>query len=624
MQANEAADAIGALRALMVPPERLKPGWMFLHILAVLAVSLLPLAVVVAGECLFPRVPAPAAAAAPTATPASLEAEIRAGTGLSPDFVYDLSGEAERAESEKAAATAAVIAGDLAAQKTYRLRVHFLAGLAVLLALAPTAFVAQLRIVRQHTDIIEENVLGPGNRRSADDYRRRFWQRFGGSLVGFALGAWAAVTLVPGLGPDAAGWLETALRVAAALLAGVAAFGLASLFLRGAEAALLGAVALLGGAWLADSALDLKLLAQVTARLDAIARADTAVVACFFAVAAILAGMAVADRLLALGLLRRHALAPLTAAALVLGGVATAEVLAGLSLPGQPRLAAFLAELSLPVQPILAAVAVIAALIVATTAVTLHGNLVAARSFPDTDAVETFAAGHNILTRNDPDARQPDAVWTALRDRAKTHPPSGDGAPVRISLAPKDIEALIRALTLTLAVVMVVALVVLSLGAVGRLCAADAAHRPPCRRRGRAGRGESLRHHPACPDDRRRRQLRGGRAGDAAEARRSEPARARPRGHPGRGGTGALGRRRPGEVPHPLPCLDLWRGVPLDPRRHTGGQAEADADPARARPCRHAAGSGRLRDWRRAAAMTMLRAEVLRCLQRPLPPCLSR
>ena len=154
---------------------------MLLQILLVLAVAVLPLALLPAGPWLFPQ--RTTSAVAPGNAPTgSLPDRIRAETGLVPGFVYDLSREPELAAARAAEAGAEAIAGDLAAQKAFRLRVYFLSGLAVLGVLAAAILFAQMRLVRQHWDIILESVRPP-----VDPLLRRgqFRRAFGGFLLGF-------------------------------------------------------------------------------------------------------------------------------------------------------------------------------------------------------------------------------------------------------------------------------------------------------------------------------------------------------------------------------------------------------------------------------------------------------
>lgn len=449
-----------AARDLIVPPERVQDGRMLLQILLVLAVAVLPLALLPAGPWLFPQRAASAVAAAGTPAP-PLADRIRAETGLTPGFVYDLSREPELAAARAAEAGAEAIAGDLAAQKAFRLRVYFLSGLAVLGVLAAAILFAQMRLVRQHWDIILESVRPP-----VDPLLRQgqFRRAFGGFLLGFGALVFGAAGL--------ARHFAAAPATAALVEAGIGLLGLAV-----ALAALRWPVGQFGAGWraallvlglgaMADISLGGSLWGQLSALSGSLARSQPAAVAAILVALSGLAALALADRMADRRTLREQGLAPLAAVALVLGGLLAGEALDTLSLPGQGPLPGFLAAMALPAGPILTVAAGLAAMVVATTAVTLFGCLTIARNYPDADAVEAFAIRFRILGRTDPDPRKPKQIWTDMC-RVIGTPPKGtptEGAPVRLSLTPAQAEALIRALTLTLAVLMVVALVVLSLG----------------------------------------------------------------------------------------------------------------------------------------------------------------
>ena len=449
-----------ATRELVVPPERLQVGQMLLQILLVLAVAVLPLLLLPAGPWLFPQ--RAAVAAAPATDPAPLLSDrVRAATGLTPGFVYDLSREPELAAAVRAKAESDAIAGDLAAQKTFRLRVYFLSGLAVMGVLAAAILTAQMRLVRQHWDIILESVRPPVDPKIRQSQFRR---AIGGFLLGFAVLIFGAVALVRHV--DQAPGTVLALQSGLCLVGGTVALaalrGLAGLFGAGwtTVAVFLGCTAA------ADIALRVGLPGDLFEVAGSVAQAQPAAVAAGLAALAGLAAVALADHRANRRTLREQGLAPLAAVALVLGGVLAGEALRSLSLPGQGPLPGFLAALALPAGPILTVAASLAALVVATTAVTLFGGLTIARNYPDADAAEAFAIRFNILGRTDPDPRKPAQMWKDMRRVIGTPPQDAptEGAPVRLSLTPGQAEALNRALTLTLAVLMVVALVVLSLG----------------------------------------------------------------------------------------------------------------------------------------------------------------
>ncbi len=451
---------ISAARDLIVPPERVQDGRMLLQILVVLAVAVLPLALLPAGPWLFPQRAASAVAAAGTSAP-PLADRIRAETGLTPGFVYDLSREPELAAARAAEAGAEAIAGDLAAQKAFRLRVYFLSGLAVLGVLAAAILFAQMRLVRQHWDIILDSVRPP-----VDPLLRQgqFRRAFGGFLLGFGALVFGAAGLARhfAAAPATAALVEAGIGLLGLAVALAALRWLVGQFGAGWRAALL----LLGLVAMADISLGGSLWGPLSALPAALAQSQPAAVAAVLAALAGLGGLALADRMADRRTLREQGLAPLAAVALVLGGLLAGEALAVLSLPGQGPLRGFLAAMALPAGPILTVAACLAALVVATTAVTLFGCLTIARNYPDADAVEAFAIRFRVLGRTDPDPRKPKQIWTDMC-RVIGTPPKGtptEGAPVRLSLTPSQAEALIRALTLTLAVLMVVALVVLSLG----------------------------------------------------------------------------------------------------------------------------------------------------------------
>ncbi|MBL9059354.1 MAG: hypothetical protein JNK88_04945 [Mangrovicoccus sp.] len=475
---------IRATRALVVPPERVEAWRMFLQVLAVLAISLLPLALVPAGPWLFPQRPGAAAAPAgprpdapaPPRADAAAEASagrqelaladrVRARTGLAPDFVYDLSRQPEWEAAQSAAAEADAIRLELAAQKAFTLRVYFLSGLAVLGILSAATLSAQMRLVGQHWDIILESVRPPVDPLLRQSRFRRAFVLSGLGFAGLVFGAaaiarhqaWTGTTqpvLQVGLCAVALGLALTALVRGVGLFLARPGYGwVPGLFLL----VLAAGVDFLTGSHGRGA---------ITAAAGSLVRAEAPAVAAGLAALGGLAALALADQLGRWQTLREQALAPLAAVALVLGGALTAETLNSLTLPGQRPLPAFLAALSLPAGDILGVAAALAAVVAATTAVTLFGALTIARNYPDSDAVEAFAIRFGILGRNDPDHRKPGALWTDMR-RVISHSPQNadiEGAPVRLSLTPAQAEALIRALTLTLAVLMVVALVVLSLG----------------------------------------------------------------------------------------------------------------------------------------------------------------
>lgn len=457
---------IAATRALIVPPERVQDGRMFLQLLAVLAVALLPLALLPAGPWLFPE--RPAASTAPVAADVpipSLADRIRTDTGVAPDFIYDLSRQPELDAAAKAAVAEAAIRVEIAAQKAFALRVYVLSGLAVLGALSAAILFAQMRLVRQHWDIILESLrppVEPGLRQS------QFRKSFGLFLLFFAglvFGAAAIVRHQAGA-PITGQLLQAGLGALGLGMALGALRWMVGLFRAAPGGGWWPALVLLCGAAVIDWRSGSGMGGQVIAATGALVRSEAPAVAGVLAALAGLGGVALADHIAGRRILREQALAPLAAVALVLGGALTAETLDSLTLPGQGPLPGFLAALSLPAGSILGITAILAAAVVATTAVTLFGCLTIARNYPDADAVEAFAIRFGILTRNTPAHGKPGDLWKEMR-RVIGTPPNGvgtEGAPVRLSLSPAQAEALIRALTLTLAVLMVVALVVLSLG----------------------------------------------------------------------------------------------------------------------------------------------------------------
>ncbi len=457
-------ETIDAVRVLIIPPERQHDGRMFLHLLSILGIAILPLAVLPVSTWLFPA-PAVLHAAAPAGKDlADLAERIRTETGTAPVFSFDLFRQQETAD---AARTSAKIAPGLAAQDVYPLRVRFLAALTVLVVLAVSILFAQVRIVRQHWDIILENTQFPKPPDLPSERQVRFRLSFG-LLVAvffvlvFGAASWAGQTaanpvlglcLRIGLGLVAVALMLDAVRGGIGLFRQDAAGGWV---LAGTVLAIAGMVDRLTGAgWVHAGATWLATVVQV----------EPAAVAAGLAALAGLGMLAVLDR--GMRILREQALAPLAALALVLGGTIAAELLDSLRLPGQPALPDVLTAQGLSAPVILVTAAALAGVIVAATAVTLFGTLTFARNYPDADAAEAFAARYDILTRNQPEARKPDKVWTDMRFLVRTElagSATATGAPVRLSLGPRDIQALIRALTVTLAVLMVVTLVVMSLG----------------------------------------------------------------------------------------------------------------------------------------------------------------